>query len=168
MVICSKCGAECADDAKVCSVCGAELGNTHSDGGKKSVSVAEIENAVHHILDTPDTTESYDSKDIEANKIFSILAYLGFLVLIPLFAAKESKFARFHTNQGLILLIGEIVAAVISTVLWIIPVIGWLFSLFIGLPLYLVTVAFMVIGIINAYNGKAKELPFIGQLKILK
>ena len=35
----------------------------------------------------------------------AVLAYFGILVLIPILAAKESKFARFHANQGLILLI---------------------------------------------------------------
>lgn len=164
MIICLKCGAECADDAKVCSVCGAELGVD-----AKSTDFSEdIKNTVNRILDTNDTTECYDRKDIDDNKAFSILAYIGFLVLVPLFAAKESKFARFHTNQGLILLICEIIASILSTVFWIIPVVGQLLSLLIGLPVYLVTVAFMVVGIINAAKGKAKELPFIGQFKLIK
>ena len=130
MIICLKCGAECADDAKVCSVCGAELG-----ADAKSTDFSDdIKNTVNRILDTNDTTECYDRKDIDDNKAFSILAYIGFLVLVPLFAAKESKFARFHTNQGLILLICEIIASILSTVFWIIPVVGQLLSLLIGLP----------------------------------
>ena len=32
----------------------------------------------------------------------AILAYFGILVLIPILAAKDSKFARFHANQGLL------------------------------------------------------------------
>lgn len=168
MLICSKCGAECAEDAKVCSVCGAELGNAQGNGEKKSVSAADIENAIHQIMDTTDTTDCYDKKDIEDNKVFAILAYIGFLVFVPLFAAKESKFARFHTNQGFILLLCEVAAAIISTTFWVIPALGKILSLLIGLPFYLVTVAFMVFGIVNAYKGKAKELPFIGQFKIIK
>ena len=38
------------------------------------------------------------SKDIEKNKIMAVLAYIIFL--IPLLAAKDSPFAKFHTNQG--------------------------------------------------------------------
>ena len=45
-----------------------------------------------------------DPQDVQANKVMAILAYFGLLVFVPLFAAKESRFARFHTNQGLILL----------------------------------------------------------------
>lgn len=41
-----------------------------------------------------------DPQDVQANKVMAILAYFGLLVFVPLFAAKESRFARFHTNQG--------------------------------------------------------------------
>ena len=53
--------------------------------------------------------EEMDPADVNANKVMGVLAYLGILVLIPIFAAKGSKFARSHANQGLILLILEIV-----------------------------------------------------------
>jgi hypothetical protein len=41
-----------------------------------------------------------DPQDAQDNKIMAILAYLGLLFLVPFLAAKESPFARFHTNQG--------------------------------------------------------------------
>ena len=93
---------------------------------------------------------------------------MGFLALVPLFVAKDSKYAKFHTNQGLILLVCELIAAIISTVLWFIPVVGMVLGLIIGLPLYLVTVILMVVGILNACKGEAKELPVIGQFKLIK
>ena len=46
--------------------------------------------------------------DAEQNKVFGILAYLGILCLIPLLAAKDSRFARYHANQGLVLFLGAI------------------------------------------------------------
>ena len=57
-----------------------------------------------------------DPQDVQANKVMAILAYFGLFVLIPLFAAKESPFARFHTNQGLILLIAGFVIGLASMV----------------------------------------------------
>lgn len=54
-----------------------------------------------NILNTPDTTASYSQQDIDQNKIMGILSYFGILVLIPIFAAKESPFARFHANRAL-------------------------------------------------------------------
>ena len=88
----------------------------------------------------------------------AVLAYIIFL--IPLFAAKDSKFAKFHTNQGLVLFLAGIIASVVA----VIPVIGWIIAPLAGIAITVLA----VIGIINALNGKAKELPVIGKYKILK
>ncbi|MDO4733556.1 MAG: zinc ribbon domain-containing protein, partial [Bacillota bacterium] len=45
---------------------------------------------------TADTTGDFDKADIEQHKVMGVLAYLSWLVLIPIFAAPKSKFARFH------------------------------------------------------------------------
>ena len=116
---------------------------------------------------TADTTAEYDQNDIEKNKVMSIFAYLSWLVLIPIFAAKESKFARFHANQGLSLAIAEIICWVVLGILTKLPLIGWIFGIAEGL-FSLVCLVFTVIGIVNAANGKAKELPVVGKIRILK
>ncbi|MBR5432634.1 MAG: zinc ribbon domain-containing protein [Bacteroidales bacterium] len=127
----------------------------------------EKKNGVQETLDkvgdqfknATDNTAEYDQADINSNKVMAILAYLGILVLIPLFAAKDSKFARFHTNQGLLLLLVAILCGVISRI----PVIG-----FLGSILGFISGIFAIIGIVYAIQGKAKELPLIGKYRILK
>lgn len=119
------------------------------------------------ITNTTDTTEEFEQEDIEKNKVLSIFAYLSWLLLIPLFAAKDSKFARYHVNQGLILAIIEIVSWVVFGILTIIPYVGFIFWI-LGILVSLCCVALAVLGIINVANGKAKELPFIGKIRILK
>ena len=109
---------------------------------------------------TPDTTSEYEESDIEATKIISLFAYLGILFLIPLLAAKDSKFARFHANQGIVLFICSLIIGVIS----IIPILGWIVGAVGGVAILILA----VIGIINAVGGKAKELPLIGKYRILK
>ena len=98
-------------------------------------------------------------------------AYFGPLVLIPIFAAKQSKFARFHANQGLVLLLASIVYSIAYGILSsIILAISWRLY-FITSILSLVSIVFFVlciIGIINAANGRAKELPVIGKFRLLK
>ncbi len=130
-----------------------------------------IEEKLNALNDTADTTAEYDKVDIEQNKGMAVLAYLGILVLIPLFAAKESKFARFHSNQGLSLCIAAIAYSIVYTILSpIIIAISWRLSIIVSL-LVLFSLVFLVlaiIGIINAANGKAKELPVIGKYKLLK
>ncbi len=117
--------------------------------------------------DTKDITDEMDEDDIANNKAMGILSYLGILVLIPIFSAKESKFARFHANQGLVLLISYVVVIFACGILSGIPYLGWMFSIARRL-VYLVALIFAILGIVNANSGKAKELPIIGHFKILK
>ncbi|MBX3042915.1 MAG: hypothetical protein KIT33_01585 [Candidatus Kapabacteria bacterium] len=104
--------------------------------------------------------DGFTSEDIEQNKVMSLLAYIIFF--IPLLAAKDSKFARYHANQGLVLLLLGISISLVSS---IIPIIGW----FIIGPLGTIFVIVLaVMGIINALNGKAKPLPLIGGISLIK
>lgn len=89
-----------------------------------------------------------DQKDIEENKLWAILGYLGILCLIPLLAKKDSKFAQFHAKQGLVMLIGWFFV-------WI-PFLGWLM----GLVLFI----FWIMSIINVLSGKMTKLPIVGDL----
>ena len=121
---------------------------------------------------TADTTAEYDQNDISSNKAMAILAYLSWLVLIPLFAAKDSKFARFHTNQGLVLAIAEIAYVIVVAILNAIFIfISFRLAAVMSTIFSIASLAFLVLailGIVNAANGKAKELPIIGKIKLLK
>lgn len=105
-----------------------------------------------------------DPKDAADNKVMGILAYLGILFLVPLLAAKESPFARFHANQGLLLFIGYIAVYIVYFILLMIsPMIGMIASiLFLGL------FVLAILGIINAAKGEMKELPLIGKYRLIK
>ncbi|MBP5631489.1 MAG: DUF4870 domain-containing protein [Clostridia bacterium] len=122
---------------------------------------------VNSFFDTPDTTAEYEPKDIQDNKIMAVLAYIGLLLLIPLFAAKNSKFARFHVNQGLPLMIVGLAIGIISIPLGLIPIVGIITSIIFGLA-GLCVLALAILGIVNASTGKAKKLPLVGKFKILK
>ncbi len=101
----------------------------------------------------------FEAEDIEKNKVLSALAYL--LFFIPLLAAPESKFGKFHANQGLLNLILAIVGGI---VLGFIPIIGWML-----MPLFnLAILAVDLWGAYNAYSGKAVEMPIYGNIEILK
>lgn len=100
-----------------------------------------------------------NSSDINNNKLIAVFSYIGILFLIPLFFAKDSKFARFHVNQGIMLFIVSIVLGLLSYI----PIIGFIFGI-----LNLVAFIFAIIGIVNVVKGKAKELPIIGKYTIIK
>ena len=101
----------------------------------------------------------FEQEDIEKNKTMAGLAYLIFF--LPLVAAPESKFGKFHANQGLLLLILGIGGNII---LIIIPILGWLLIV----PFSLFVLVLGVMGLINGFGGKVKELPLIGKFRIIK
>ena len=57
---------------------------------------------------------------MENNKLMGILSYIGILVLIPIFAAKDDPFVRYHANQGLV----NFIVALVASVLTAIPIVG--------------------------------------------
>ncbi len=114
-----------------------------------------------------DVTPNFTQSDIDQNKVMAVLSYLGIFVLIPIFAAKESPFARFHASQGLSLLLCQLINVVLAVILCFIPILGILWLI----VAWLIGVAFFVLailGIVNAAQGKAKALPIVGKIRILK
>lgn len=112
------------------------------------------------------------NNDAQENKVMAILAYLGVLVFIPMFAAPNSRFARFHTNQGLTLFVAEIAYGIIywllNMVLWRVSFnLWWTLMPILGM-LYIVFGVFVVLGIVNAVQGNEKELPLIGKIQLRK
>lgn len=106
-----------------------------------------------------DAVSTFDPGDIEQNKTMAGLAYIIFF--LPLLACPDSKFGRYHANQGLLLLILSLAG---SMILSMIPIIGWML-----LPLFALGVLVLVImGLVNGFGGKVKELPLIGKYRLLK
>ncbi len=166
MSYCMKCGNKIEDGERVCSGCGAPVEQRRSQN-----TMNEYTEKLQALNNTSDSTTEYDPGDIQNNKTFAILAYVGILVLIPLVAGKDSKFARYHANQGLVLFLAEIAYAILSNILsTIILAISWRLFLLVSLlsMVWFVFIAVSIIGIINASKGRAKELPIIGHIQILK
>ena len=118
-------------------------------------------------------TFMYKEEDIKNNKFFAVISYLPLLFMIPLIFKKESKFARFHANQGLSLFVCEVIVSVVYFIL------KWVFTLLAIAPLliglnFIMTVIFifmlsiLLVGVMNANGGLAKSLPFIGGIEIIK
>lgn len=98
-----------------------------------------------------------DQGDIEKNKVMAVLSYIGILCLIPLLAAKESKFAQFHAKQGLVLFLAE----VLLSILYAIPVLN-VVMVFVGWIIYILLVVLAIMGIVNALQGKYWKMPVLG------
>ena len=118
-------------------------------------------------MQTEDNTSEFEQEDINQNKVMAVLAYIGILVLVPLLAAPNSKYARYHVNQGLLLFIAEICLGVVMGIFIWIPVLNIIIGILGGIVSLLFFV-FAIIGIVNACQGKAKGLPIFGKFKILR
>lgn len=115
----------------------------------------------------PLTAPDSDAVDIEKNKVFAVLAYIGILFLVPLLAAPQSKFARYHANQGAVLFLSAVVASGASVILMFIPFVGC-FAAFLPVVVGVGTLVLMILGIVNAASGQYKPLPLIGHFELIK
>ncbi len=93
---------------------------------------------------------------VQEGKIFAIIGYLGVLCLVPLLLKKDNKFAFFHGKQGLVLLIGETGALVVS----ILPILGDL----IRILAMLVFGVLSLVGIVQALMGNYWRMPVIADM----
>ena len=163
MAFCYKCGSEVEENAKFCAKCGADLENPQETPASDAAKT-DFTDVINNITETEDTTAEFDAKDIENNKILSLFSYLWILFLVPMFAAKDSKFARFHVNQGIVLFIFNIAWSIVDLILSAILGKIIVVSLVYGILSSVVSLAFFalaILGIVNACMGKAKKLPLI-------
>lgn len=197
MAFCGNCGMKVTDGTKFCPGCGTKLPEVQAvqtevtateapaaastqevapaaaplQGQSQTAPQTDFVSKIQALNNTADTTADYTAEDIEQNKVMALLAYLGLLFLVPLFAAPNSKYARYHTNQGLVLCLAAVAFGIVHVILtFLLLAISWRLS-FLSTIIGLLWIAFpvwCVIGIVNALNGKAKELPIIGKIKILK
>ena len=145
MIICPKCGTEIEKGICLCPNCGEEM--LYNRKG--------------------DLAFYWFNKE----RFFSAISYVGFLWIVPLLRNKNSTLTMFHINQGICLLIAEIIYGVFYLILkkllleisiWLYPIIA------VAGVAEILFIIFAGIGIISAIKGKKRELPIIGGLRILK
>lgn len=175
MAICPKCGSAVADGSRFCVTCGAAL--------SAPVAPPAPEPQQQPFVQQPEPQQTYTQQqpyqqpyqqpqqpvyapppvvmdqDTRDNRVLSLFCYLGMFMILPLVAQPNSSFVRFHANQGLVLILFSICAAVVS----IIPILGWIVSAVCLIFAFVCT----IIGIVNACKGRKKPLPLIGKYTIL-
>ena len=121
------------------------------------------------VLDTEDYTSSFSEKERENGKLYSIVGYFWVFFFIPLLV-KGNKFCKFHANQGLVFFLFSLCGGIIITLLsnlfnvLSLNVVSIIFKALFSLTLMLL----LCFGVINTFNKKARNLPLIGQIRIIK
>lgn len=175
MVFCARCGRKLSEGTKFCPGCGAPVQGQraqplHAEGARRGTSQPSQAQSWETLSQAKDLSGEFQAEDIEQNKLMAVLSYFSLLVVLPILLAKESKYARFHANQGLILMIVTMGWQFASSMLTVAFSRFWWQMRFV-LPftgiVYILLLVLFVMGVANALSGKAKELPLIGKFRIL-
>lgn len=172
MKICSNCGAQLMGNANYCPSCGNAV-STETD--TQSDTTQQFQQDVYQgsgelvmmAQDIAGVTADFDPIDIEKNKTMGGLAY--FIFFLPLIACPDSKYARFHANQSLLLLVLGLAARVVTSLVR--AILPWPLILISPIFSFILFTAIIIIGIrglINGFSGKVKELPIIGKYRLIK
>lgn len=167
---CQSCGKSLEDNAQFCDGCGAAQTEGQQAAGPGAANTTGPAQGATAGAAGQNAGEVFSQDDIQKNKGMAALAYLIFF--LPLVACPDSRFGRFHANQGLLILIGAvgggIVLAILSFILGLISYYLIFISTLLYIVLYVGLTVLIIMGIINAVNGQAKPLPLVGHIKIIK
>lgn len=114
-----------------------------------------------------------EQEDLKGKKFTACLSYLFWFAVIPMIYSTESKFIKYHANQGFVLAVVEtiylVITVIVSKILWSasratsLLVETTMLMAFIG-----VFGVLSLIGIFNVIRGKEKPIPTFGHIKLLK
>ena len=107
----------------------------------------------------------FSREDLQKNKMLSAVGYVVFFV--PLICCRDSKLGKYCANQGLLILIVQILLALLFGILGGIPLLGWVFLLVGRLARLAVLVISLLCMVQLMTNDRVIELPYIGYIRII-
>ena len=93
-----------------------------------------------------------DPDDVRENRGICFLCYFGPLFLIPYLTRPHSDFVRFHSNQGLLMMLAAAVCDFIG--------LGFVSAVF--------SIVCLVMGLSAVSKGEKRKLPIIGGIRLLR
>jgi len=167
---CPTCGATIPDGSVFCGNCGAQVSTAAAAPAAAPAAQPAYQQPTYQQQAYAQPQQQYQQgyqqqyqapplefaanpAEVQQGKVFAIFSYLGIIFFIIALAAgdKNNQYSRFHLNQGLVLML--------FALLGIIPVIGWIWSIFI--------LVLEIMGIVSAAQGTMKPLPVLGGIHIL-
>lgn len=99
----------------------------------------------------------------------SAISYLSFLCFISLWKSKDDAFIKYHSRQGFLLLLAEVVIFVLALILDLtIGKLRFIGVLIVGLVQFVAGLGALllsVLGFVKALFGEYWELPFLGEYR---
>ncbi len=98
-------------------------------------------------------------------KVTGIVSYITIIGWIIAYLAGDKEGAKFHLNQSLVINLASLINGwVLGTILGFIPFIGPIVSWIISILIFVL----WILGLVAAIKEEQKEVPLLGQIKILK
>ena len=152
MAFCVNCGSQIADNVTFCPNCGKAAGQP-AGGAAAAPQPA------------PAISTGLEENIAGMLAYFTIIPAIIFLLIEPY---NRNRFVRFHSFQCIFavvaLLVIDVALSIVSSILHILPVIGWFLT---GLlwPIWgLAQLALWLLLVIKAYQHQMFKLPFVGDL----
>jgi len=143
-MFCPNCGTEVGGNEKFCPNCGTELDQSSRISNNSSTGVVNANTSQPYYQNVSGT----GTMGIQATSIVAYMTWIGFLVA---YLAGDKEGAKFYMNQALVFHL--------FSLLCFVPFIGWLWAIY-------MLICF-ILGVIWAAEQESKELPLIGQIKLL-
>ena len=156
---------------------------TEEDEEQKKENPTTLKGWIEKFQDTKDYTHNYDQNDFAAHRKHCILAALGITFWVPYAFCSNSLSSRFYANQGLLTLIVEIIfgsiyalfANIISIAFventfdgYRLSIAGWIVGIIVTALCFAIPVFIIYTNIKNIKAGKVKDIPFIGQIRLIR
>lgn len=90
------------------------------------------------------------------DNLIAAISYLWILSIIILLVKKDSDFVRFHARQGVVLFGVSVVLSIIGIPLFFLLPVIWLLDL--------VILVAVIVGFVQAFQGKRYKMPVVGDL----
>lgn len=170
MKICPKCGTEV--EKRFCPDCGTEYVEPVEaevvESAEAAENVAEEAEETSYevrqeIVPVPDTQREHQAGNSTGKisaKSTAIVAYIGWIGLIIALIIGDREGGRFHLNQSLVIHLAGVVISIAAPLL---PVLGGLAAFAGGI----FTLVCWGLGLYYAITQQEKEVPLIGQIKLL-
>lgn len=124
-----------------------------------------MNDAVTTVTPKNETPSNVAAQDIEAGKTLALVGYIFCPLAIWTFLRKDNAFTLYHAKQALTLLVAAVGLGIAFTVLGFVlsaVKLGLVVTL-LSLAVTAALVALIVCGALNAWHGRLRPLPAIGQ-----
>lgn len=114
--------------------------------------------------------KNFDSNDLKENSIYGGLGYV--LFFLPLITRPKSEYGRYCANQGLIILIAQLVIliafAILDAVVGWVPIVGWIIDVARKILHTVLALVTLYLTYLACFKSDAREVPYFGKYNIIK